>query len=261
MPISDRSPAARKRPTQADRLTASAGGAMDGEAAASALGMVGALGTASGAWPDELWAGSVAIFDAILRSWYGIYEFTDDPACIFRIGMSRARASVSLSDGTRIAAGEVIGTLHFWNEQLPRYPSPGPDLRWARAMRDQVAHSMCLLADYVEKEPVWREVQAFYGEGVFFSGRLGMPQIERVCMRFGYEQVQSEPVPSLRRRVHLFCENFTLWGLTRAFQPAALPRRPFVRPRQELWLSRARLLGFARRHAELRAKTAQTRAS
>lgn len=232
---------------------------MGGESAASVLGMAGALGTASGAWPDELWAGSVAMVDALLRSWYRIYEFTDDPACVFRISMSRARASVSLSDGTAIAAGEVIGTLHFWNEHIARYPPPGPDLRWACAMRDQVAHSLCLLADYVEKEPAWRDVPAFYGEGVFFSGRLGMAQIERVCMRFGFEQVTS--APSLRRRVHLFCENFTLWGLTRAFQPAALSRRPFLRPRQELWISRARLLGYARRHAAMQAKAAQPRAS
>jgi hypothetical protein len=234
---------------------------MGGEAAASVLGMVGALGTGTGAWPDDLWAGSVARVDALLRSWYGVYEFTDDPACVFRIGTSRARACVSLSDGTVIAAGEIIGTLHFWNEHIARYPSSGPDLRWACAMRDQVAHSQRLLADYIEKDPAWHDVRAFYGEGVFFSGRLGMPQIERVCMRFGFEQVASEPAPSLRRRVHLFWDNFTLWGLTRAFQPAALPRRPFLRPRQELWISRSRLLGYARRHAAMQAKAARPRAS
>ncbi|MGH7099264.1 MAG: YkoP family protein [Stellaceae bacterium] len=232
---------------------------MGGDPAVSALGMVGALGTASGAWPDELWAGSVGIVDALLRTWYGVYEFTDDPLCVFRIGVSRARAAISLSDGTAIAADEVIGTLHFWNEHLPRYPASGPDLRWACTMRDQVAHSQCLLAAHIEKDPAWHEVKAFHGEGMFFSGRLGMPQVERVCMRFGYEQVPGEPVPSLRRRVHMFCENFTLWGITRAFQPAALPRRPFLRPRQELWLSRFRLLDFARRHAELQARTARSR--
>jgi hypothetical protein len=234
---------------------------MDSESAASVLGVVGALGTSAGAWPDELWAGSVARVDALLRSWYGVYEFTDDPACVFRIGMSRARACVSLSDGTVIAAGEVIGTLHFWNEHIARYPPPGPDLRWACAMRDQIAHSLCLLAQYIEQEPAWCEVRAFYGEGVFFSGRLGMPQIERVCMRFGFEQVASEPVPSLRRRVHLFWDNFTLWGLARAFQPAVLSRRPFLRPRQELWASRARLLSYARRQEAIPAKMAQPGAS
>lgn len=233
---------------------------MSGDPAASALGMVGALGTASGAWPDELWTGSVGIVDAILRSWYGVYEFTDDPLCIFRVGMSRARAAVTLSDGTAIAADEVIGTLHFWNEHLPRYPASGPDLRWACMMRDQVAHSQRLLAEYIEKDAAWRAVQAFYGEGMFFSGRLGTPQVERVVMRFGFERVPTMPDPSLRRRVHLFCENFTLWGMTRAFQPAALPRRPFLRPRQELWLSRLWLLSHVRRPAELQAKTARSRA-
>lgn len=216
---------------------------------ASALGVVGALGTASSTWPDDWWAGSMARFDAVLRSWHGVYEFTDDPHCVFRLGMSRSRAGVSLSDGTRIAAGEMIGTFHFWNEHLPRYPASGPDLRWACMMRDLVAHSLRLLADYVGEEPEWQPVRAFYGEGVFFSRRIGMPQIERVCMRFGFEQVPTEPIPSLRRRVHCFWDNFTLWALTRAFQPAALPRRPFIRPRQELWISRGRLVHYARRHA------------
>jgi hypothetical protein len=253
----------KRRPARGGRLTAFANGnpAMGGAEAASAFRLTGTLGSTGGAWPDELWAGSIAIFDALLRSWHGVYEFTDDSACIFRIGTSRARASVSLSDGTAIAAGELIGTLHFWNEHLPRYPSPGPDLRWACLMRDRVAHSLRLLAEHVDREPAWRDVRAFYGEGMFFSSRLGLLQIERVCMRFGFEQVPTEAVPSLRRRVHLWCDSFTLWGLTRAFQPAALPRRPFLRPRQELWISRTRLLGYARRPGELQARPAQPRAS
>lgn len=231
--------------------------AMSGDSAASALLAVGALGASSGAWPDELWAGSIAMVDAVLRSFYGVHEFTDDPACVFRLGRSHARSAVALSDGIQIATGEPIGTLHFWNEHLPRYPDTGPDLRWACTMRDQVAHSMRLLADHIETEPAWRDIRALYGDAVFFSARLGMPQIERVCMRFGFERVPTESDPSLWRRFGLFCESLTLWGLTRAFQPAALPRRPFLRPQQELWISRARLLVYARRHAAVAAKAAR----
>ncbi len=233
---------------------------MSGEPTTSALRMVGALSTTSGAWPDELWAGSVGIFDALLRSWHGVYEFTDDPACVFRVGMGRARAAVSLSDGTKIATDEVIGTLHFWNEHLPRYPASGPDLRWACTMRDQVAYSLCLLAEHLESEPEWREVPALRGD-VALGSRIGMSQVARVVVRFGFERVPSDPELSLRHRLHVFCESFTLWGLTRAFQPAALPRRPFLREQQELWISRARLLGYARRHAAMQAKATQPRAS
>ena len=50
---------------------------MTGDAAVSAVGVVGAIGSATAA--DELWAGSVGWVDGVLRSYYGIYEFTDDP--------------------------------------------------------------------------------------------------------------------------------------------------------------------------------------
>src|SRR5215472_13478242 len=169
---------------------------MTGDGANSAIGFFTALGSASTAWPDEFWAGSIAWIDAVLRSYYGIYEFTDDPGCVLRAGFGRARAPVSLSDGTHIESGETIGTLHFWNEHLPRYSSKGPNLAWACAMRDRVMYS-------------------------------------------------------LRARLHGLGECFMQWGLTRAYNPAALPRQPFLRDRHELWISRATLrLRYGRRSSQ-----------
>jgi hypothetical protein len=227
------------------------------EAAASAVGVVTALGSASAAWPDELWAGSVSLFDAIIRTYYGIYEFTDDPTCVFRVGLSPARAHVSLADGTQIRAGELVGTLHFWNEHLPRYTRDGPSLGWACAMRDQVLHSLRALAEYVESEPAWREVQALRGEAAL-SARLGMSQVQRVSERYGFERIPSHF--SFLRRLHALGESFTLWGLTRAFNPAALPRQPFLRDHHELWMSRASLLRrYARRQRQIPTDTARRR--
>lgn len=200
--------------------------------------IAGALAGASATWPDELWVGSISWCDAILRACYGVYEFTDDPACVFRIGVSKTRAPLSLSDGTRIDAGEVVGTLHFWNEHLPRYACDGPNLGWARAMRDQVANSLCALADYVESERGWRQVQAFRAEAALTSRRSS--QLHRVIQRYGFEQIASDR--SLLRRAHDLGDDFLLWGLTRAFNPAALPRLPFLRDHRELWISRACLL-------------------
>ena len=56
---------------------------------------------------------SVGLFDAIIRTFYRVCEFTDDPACVLRVGLSPARAPVSLSDGTRVEIGGLVGTLHF----------------------------------------------------------------------------------------------------------------------------------------------------
>lgn len=211
---------------------------MTTEPTTGAVGVVTALRGVSITWPDELWEGSMGLMDAILRSYYGIYEFTKDPACVFRVGLSEARDAVTLSDGTKIRRGEVIGTLHFWNEQLPRYSAEGPDLHWACAIRDQVRHSLSALADYIETDPAWREIRAVRGEAAL-SARLGVSQVRRVAARYGFERVPTKPSPL--RRFHRVGESFVLWGLARAFHPAAAQRQPFLRDHHELWISRKTL--------------------
>ena len=219
---------------------------MNTDAAGSALGFVTALGSASTAWPDEWWVGSVSRVDAILRSCYGIYEFTDDPACVLRVGFSQARAPVSLSDGTSVEVGELVGTLHFWNEHLPRYSERGPDLGWACAVRDRVIYSLRAFSEYVESEAAWREVRAIRTETAL-PARLGALQIRRVFQRYGFERVARDS--SLLARLHGLGECVVLWALTRAFNPAALPRQPFLRDRHELWISRRSLLArYARKN-------------
>jgi hypothetical protein len=193
-------------------------------------------GTAT--WPDELWAGSVSWCDAILRACYGVHEFTDDPSCLFRIGLGRTRAALALADGTRIDAGETVGTLHFWNEHLPRYSEDGPSFGWARAMREQVTNSLTALAHYVESEDGWHEVRAFRAEAALTSRRNS--RLPRVIQRYGFEEIAADR--SLLRRAHDFGDDFLLWGLTRAFNPAALPRLPFLRDHRELWISRTCLV-------------------
>jgi hypothetical protein len=217
------------------------GYAMPSETAASAVGVVTALRRASGSWPDELWAGSVGLVDALIRTYYGIYEFTDDPGCVLRIGMTQARAAVTLSDGTKVEAGEPVGTLHFWNEHLPHYPPAGPNLLWACGMRDQMRRSLRSLAEYVEDEPSWREIRALRGEYAL-SSRLGTPQVRRVGERYGFERVRPTDL-SLLGRLHAVGEGVILWSLTRAFHPAALARQPFMRDHHELWISRRALIG------------------
>ncbi len=222
---------------------------MSADATGSSVWVVTALKSASAAWPDELWAGSVGWADAILRSYYGIHEFTDDPDCVLRVGLGQARAPVSLSDGTAVRVGELVGTLHFWNEHLPRYSERGPDLGWACAVRDRVKDSLHVFSEYIEGEPAWQGVRAIRTETAL-PARLGEPQIKRVFQRYGFERVPTDP--SLLARLHGLGECFVLWGLARAFNPAALPRTPFLRDRHELWISRATLQRrYARRTRQI----------
>lgn len=211
---------------------------MSANATECAVGFMAALRSRCAGWPDELWAGSIACADRMLRSYYGIYEFTDDRDCVLRVGLGRARASVSLSDGTEVQLGDLVGTLHFWNEHLPRYSARGPDLGWACTVRDRVKHSLRAFSEYVEGEPAWQDVRAIRAETAL-PARLGAHQIMRVFRRYGFERVP--PDFSLLARLHGFGECFVFWGLTRAFNPAALRRQPFLRDRHELWVSRAAL--------------------
>ena len=210
------------------------------ENCAAVAGLGTALSSASAGWPDGIFASSVGLVDALIRTYYGIYEFTDDPKCVLRVALSQARTDVTLSDGTRVESGELIGTLHFWNEHLPRYTPDGPDLGWACAIRDRMRRSLCSLAEYVECEPAWREIHALRGEAAL-SVRLGILQVQRVGERYGFERVPSTN-HSFLHRLHAVGEAMTLWSLTRAFNPAALSRQPFMRDHHELWISRSSLL-------------------
>jgi hypothetical protein len=226
---------------------------MTAEPAASAIGVVTALRCTSANWRDEFWVGSVRLLDSIIRTYYGVYEFTDDPVCVLRVGLSHAQAPVLLSDGTRVEFGDLVGTLHWWNEHLPRYSSNGPDFCWACAMRDRVLHSLRALADYVESETAWREIRALRGEAAL-SPRLGILQVQRIARRYGFERVPADF--SFLRRLHALGESFTLWSLTRAFNPAALARQPFLRDHHELWISRTALLARHGRRQQQRASEA-----
>lgn len=186
-----------------------------------------------------MWAAVIGMVDGALRSYYHIVEFTDDPACVFRIGRTQAVRALMLSDGTEIRMNETIGTLHFWNEHLPPFSRSGPDIHWAVEMRKRVRRSFAELARFIETDADWREIRAFRGEAAL-SSRLGEVQLRRVARNYGLERV---PVtPSILRQLHEFGECFSAWGLARAYNPTALSRQRFFRRYQELWISRASLV-------------------
>jgi len=198
-------------------------------------------------WRDEAWRTLIGSIDAWLRSYYSIEEFTDDPSCVLRIGFMTAVRAVRLSDGTEIRDGELVGALHLWNEHVPRYAGSGPNLAWAKEMRRRMLRSLALLATYIERNPAWQTIPAFCGDSML-SSRIGGAQLRRLAPRYGFEIV--EPPANLSRTVHTLADSFIVWGLTRAFNPAALPRQRFLRDHHKLWISRAtlrRLYGSATR--------------
>jgi hypothetical protein len=199
---------------------------------------------APGPWPrrarsDLAWSLLVGATDALLRRWYRVREFTDDPACLLRIAPASAPHFVRLSDGAQIAEGETVITLHMWNEHLPRFRLlNGPDLRWALDVRRRLMRSFRALARHLNEDPAWREVTGIHA-CVTFGSRRRRAQIRRAAARFGFELIED----GVRAAgLHEFGEDFLIWAFARAFNPAALRRQRFRRDRTELWMSRESFL-------------------
>jgi hypothetical protein len=69
-----------------------------------------------------------------LRSAQGVFEYWDDPDCLFRVQIAQAGHSIRLPDRD-IPAGAQVLMLHLWNEHTPRFPPDGASL--AEAVRGQ----------------------------------------------------------------------------------------------------------------------------
>ena len=190
-------------------------------------------------WRDEFWTALIGAVDKRLRHYYGIYEFTGDDRCILRIAIERTPASVMLSDGTCIERGAAIGALHLWNDQLLRFSERGPDLAWACMMRRRLVHSLLLLATHIKRDPQLEPVSAFRARAVMAT-RLGLARLDRVAERHGFEAIAIPP--SLFGPLQTIGDCINVWCLTRAFNPGALPRQRWRRQRQELWISRPKLV-------------------
>lgn len=184
-------------------------------------------------------------FDRWLRRRYHVVEFTDDPDCLLRVALRRAAREVPLRDGSLVRAGQAVGELHLWNEQLPKFPREGPSFAWARKTSRRMRHSLCLLAVHVAHDPAWRQVAAFYADVPVPDGR---PQavVQRIASRYGFDCLP--PRRSAPYWIRAVAESVLLWGFAVTYNPAALRRQRFVRRRQQIWISRPMLM--ARYHAD-----------
>lgn len=186
---------------------------------------------------DRAWLLVVTATDRLLRRYYGIRPFLNDPHCLLRIARAAAARQVALRDGTLVRPGDPIAVLHLWNEHIPRFAPTGPDMAWAITFRDNMTFSLHALAHYLQENGAWRDVQAVHG-CVGFGNRWRRRQMNRAAARFGFELLPTQTPYGL----HRMGEDILVWCLTRAFNPAALRRPVFRHDRAELWTSRASLV-------------------
>ena len=184
----------------------------------------------------------VAAIDAMVRRAAGIFEFSDDPACLLRLGLGRSDIDLVLSDGTTVRPGDWVGQFHLWNEHIPRMSAAGPDLRWGVKFYRGMMTSLEALTVYVQMDDRFTWVNAFHGE-VAVLQREDVPAAIQLFQRLGFD-TQEQPTPTnLAGRFRTFWENLYTWWLMWAYQPASLQGKAFRHlARFDMWISRTELL-------------------
>jgi hypothetical protein len=190
--------------------------------------------------------------EAVLRRYYGVFEFTSDPQCIMRLSHSRSPRDLVLSDDTRIGKGDALLALHFRNERLAAVLRQDATLETGVVLVQGMRHSLRLLARYVQAQHELDAVRALYGDFGFVRDERG-EQLQRMLSRLGFDLVAGErPGWDARRRA--FWDNLYSWWMIWTFNPASLRRKSFAHMRRnEVWMSRAKLMAMSDLPDETRA--------
>jgi hypothetical protein len=179
--------------------------------------------------------------DERLSQTQGVCSFSEDPACILRMAVVRAPATVTLSDGAIVQRGAAIVDLHCWNDRVPTMPTMGPDLAWAQAVSRRLRSSVRLLVAEMRCDPRLQSVEACRA-GVKFVGQGGSNvSVSRIIARMGFEDVD-EGARSRFARMHDTFENILLAALVWTHNPRALRRDKMMREHRPVYASRDKLL-------------------
>jgi len=182
-------------------------------------------------------AEALSAFDARQRRRQAVFEYTRNPACIFRLDISRAPRELILRDGTRIRPGDRVARLHFWNEQIPPMAEDGATIAWARRMQRAIALSLRDLARYLAGRPDLADIAVICGH-VPSATKSQSGQLTRIMAYYGFESIaESEPLP-LGERLHRLGENILISLIVLAHNAGALRRDTLTRVRVPIYLSR-----------------------
>lgn len=180
---------------------------------------------------------AVFSLDRVLRWCGGVYEFSANPRCLFRIGAGRAEQAWRLADGTEIRAGAPILELHLWNEHMPAMGREGPTLAWARQVNRRIQSSLAELARYLEQTPQLHEVVAICAD-MHLGREQQRAQLGRIMARYGFVTVETCARPGA---VHRAGKTILIAMLVLATNPAAFRSTVLRRRHTRLLLSRGTL--------------------
>lgn len=196
-------------------------------------------------------AEAVDALDEHLRRSQAVFEYTDNPTCVFRLDITRASHSVDLRDGTSVRAGQRIARLHLWSEQIPRVPENGPTIAWARHMQRAMLTSLRELARFLADRPDLHDIAVIAGDAP--SGTADQrQQLARIMARFGFEAVIAPEHLPVRERLRRFGENILISLIVFVHNAKALRPDTLMRVRLPIYLSRQTLVrefgGISREH-------------
>jgi hypothetical protein len=140
-------------------------------------------------------------FDAWLRHWNSVFEYSDDPRCVFRIQISRLEYDINLADGTSAPSGSRIINLHFWNEHVPFMPKHGPTIAWARQMCFCFKVSLNELQCYLEAHRDLDDISVIRGNSAW-GVREQSTQMARLCQYYGFEMAGDRKPQRISERAH-----------------------------------------------------------
>ena len=201
----------------------------------------------------------VLAIDRTLRRRTGIFEFCDDPDCLFRVSLDVAEYPLRVDNG-EIPTGAKVLKLHFWNEHIPPIPQTGPTVSWAVRFRRIMGHSTHLMAEAMKRDPRLAGVKAVGGVTPLFTPGDGSPA-EKIFRRLGFT---STPHQNPHGRFMEFWERVYAWLLMWAFTKGNPPKMRGLR-RTDFWVSADEFLrlyegssrGTAGIHAPRRSRATQ----
>lgn len=185
-----------------------------------------------------------AIFglDRWLRRRQGVFEYTDDPACIFRIQRALADVPLTLSGGARIEPGMPILNLHLWNEHVPLMGPEGATVAWARHLSRAVRSSLRQLAAYLDANSDLSDVAALRANMRLGTAEQGA-QLVRLMGRYGFEPAGEVLRPGTWQSgsLHYYGESILIFMLVLATNPVAVGTPVLRRDHKLVYLSRPAL--------------------
>jgi len=180
----------------------------------------------------------VRAFDRFLCWLHGVFVFWDDPDCMFRAELARARREIVVP-GAVIPAGEKVLLIHFWNEQMPQIPPEGPSMAQALRASRRIVSSFRVLARLLRSDPQMADVQALGGATVLFAAGDESGG-EKLFIRLGFTMY---PYRSPLGRFGEFWENFYTWALMWAYNAVSLRQRRLITlQRTEAWMTTEKFL-------------------